>query len=303
MVEPFLPEHAVTQPQPNGTKRSGTKTLGLWLLLIAMLFGVWHVFASGRPDDTTLTALTAEKTTDYSGWAAAFGTLFLLSIALMAWFARTYLVSRNLHQLLEAPNRAYALGRYSEAVLILRKLHESTRRGDRTFIESLLARALVRSGAFAEARSLYVELERNGNILHTGVLRTLAASNLAFIYALSGDTAPAHKWLQEAWTRLAKVSDGEREKAGSIVHWAKAIVLVREGDVDGALSLLDSTWQDLRGTLTAREFVALEVLRGFAQSQKGLRAHVDHQSFEAKSDAEWLGTEWPEMRTFLQTLV
>lgn len=299
MVEPFLPEHAVTQPQPSGTSKGGAKSLGLWIVLICLLVAAWQLIRSSGPRGEMH---AEERAGDYFGWAVAFGVLFLASVALMAWFSRTYVGSRNLHLRLEVPNRAYALGRYAEAVTSLRALHESTRHTNRTTVATHLVRALIRSGSFAEARGLCVELERNGNVLHTGVLRALAAANLAFTYALAGDTETAHRWLRETWARLAKVSDGERTAIGLTYHSAKAIVLLREGDAEAALAHLESSWDDFRGTLTARELVALEVLRRFAQSQRGLRAHVDPTPLEGPNDAAWLGAEWPEIRTFLQTL-
>jgi hypothetical protein len=130
------------------------------------------------------------------------------------------------------------------------------------------------------------------------------ATQAALVHALRGDIPVAERWLQDARTRLAKNKD---DRIGHAAHLclAESILAARKGDYEGAAAQLDARWLELRYAFTADFFRVAEVVRSFAETQRGVRAsNVAAERLiriepVQKGEFEFLGVAWPEMQLFL----
>jgi hypothetical protein len=163
--------------------------------------------------------------------------------------------------------------------------------------------ALLRTGDLASATETLTALDRR-TARGMPTLRAKIASQLAVLYALRGEPAPADRWIAETKARL-KGTGNEQRIDGALV-FTQLVNGIRRDDEETALESLAAAWETLEGTLPTAELRPFRVLRAFATARRRppetLAADPSVRgAFEGVRPRElsWLGVDWPEMHAFL----
>lgn len=313
-AEPFLPEPEVTAAPP--PKKSGVKTLVLWVILIVMFLTIWQFLtpaerkpASNMNEAAEATQRICDACTSSSGssWSTIMALAPLLIVVVLAYFfLRAYKLNDTFNLAQEPGRLAMVNRRFDEAVELFRASvpRFAKQPAYRAMAVLNVGEALVRAGRLDEAIAAFAEVERSRILLLGSGVRTRIATHTALVYALSGEIAVAERWTADARMRIAKNKDDRLGHAAQLCL-AEAVLASRKGDHAGAVALLDARWLEMRFSLNADSFRAVEVVRTFAETQRGLRA--SNAAAERliriepvhKGEFAYLGVNWPEMKLFL----
>jgi hypothetical protein len=298
---PFLPE---PDPGPRPPVRRGAKTLVLWVLLVVVFLVVWQALQPSGQHQAPPEAPACEP----QFWQTTVFTVvpFGLCVLLFFWFLRTYRVSLDFNLAQERARVALAEGRRREAIDALERLvaaHAKRPAYESSALVSL-AHAQLWAGNLDGAIATFVRLERGRRMVGTSAVRALAATHLAFAYALAGQLDAAHRWAHEARGRLVKNRD-DRLLPGAYLCLAEATIAVRRGDAERGAAMLDERWSLLREALSASAMRMVEVIRALAEAGGGVREY--HRVGErlvrieptGPGEMAFLGARWPEMQGFL----
>jgi hypothetical protein len=301
---PFLPKTGFRRFFPlTPVKRS----LVLWVLLIVLFLAIWQVITPGtsgsmppvtRPSDSSefwrdsLVSLLPAL-----GVAGLFVGIFFFSIRRM-WAFNAASASAQ---------KALGEGDYARAVAEYEAIEKRYRWPSslRSIGNFNLAVALMHRGDLANALERFAEVERKAPWSIAG-LRASLAGQLALGYALRGELDAARRWRTESEAR--KQHAGDQVGLAGLQAFADAVIDTREGKCEAFLRWIDERWRELEGTLTARTTRPLRVLRAFAMARSGgvRDAGVVDAALGAirparRGEFEMLGTQWPEMHSFLET--
>jgi hypothetical protein len=302
MSEPFLPEHAQQQaPQP---KQAPRKTVLLWLGIIGLFAVLWFFFNDPK---AKMQRLPPCELQDPSIWLAlgpvATGlSIFVVLIVVLLW--RAYAATGSFNKDCELAAVASAHGDFEQAASLYGQVLQKykTKPAYVALMHHNIGVMQLSAGRFPEAVASLANVERSRTALFTSGLRTLTCAHLAQTYALAGDLRSAEKWSTEAHQRSPKVTDQNRLHIVAALHFADAIRLCREGKHVDAVAPLLTHWSTLRSTFSAKQMYMVEVLRAFAETHGGIRAHVSEVSRSGSpKELTMLVASWPEMRAFAVT--
>ncbi len=314
-AEPFLPEPEVIAAPPS--KKSGVKTLVLWVILIVMFLTIWQFLtpAERQPasnmneaaDATHQICAAACTSSASSSWSTILALSPLLIVVVLAYFfLRAYKLNDTFNLAQEPGRLAMVHRRFDEAAALFRASVPRFAKQPAYLAMAVLnvGEALLRAGRLDESIATFAEVERSRVLLLGSGVRTRIATHTALVYALSGDTALAERWTTDARMRIAKNKEDRLGHAAQLCL-AEAILSARKGDHAAAVALLDARWLEMRFSLNADSFRAVEVVRTFAETQRGVRAsnaaaeRLIRIEPVSKGEFAYLGVKWPEMKLFL----
>jgi hypothetical protein len=305
-MPPSLPEPEPDPAPPPAKKKQAKKTLLLWVLLIFMFLGIWQFLSpssgGGAAPEPKLPPCEA------SGWSSSYPLLgaVLICCGFFFWIYRLYGVGRDFALATEPATLAGAERRFGDAVSIFDDLLERYKKKPGYVASLSLSKgyAELLAGRLDQALATFIRTEKMKNILFSSGVRTLAATYLAFVYALRGDVSSSETWVGESRRRLAKNKDNRLLYAARLCE-AEAALAIRKGDPEAAIRLLEASWSKLRESLTGNALRVIEVLRSLAESSRGPRGYnvVGERLVRVEpvipGEFDFLGAAWPEMQTFL----
>lgn len=307
-MTPYLPEHAPPPPPPPSAKKSSVKTLLLWIVLIVMFLTVWQFLTPAEKEPAAPPPQCVAPCVEPSGWSSTLVTLIPLAvvITLFVMFIRRLQGGQNLNAEQEPAFRAIAQRRFGEALGIFRTLAAKYEKKPlvRSVIDLGIADTELWAGNLDASILACIGVDQRTTMgIETGV-RVVAAADLAFLYALTGDLSAADRWRDEARARLTKTNDGRMATAGKL-RLAEAILACRRGAPKDAIALLEEAWLDLRFSFIANWMRVAEVIRAFAEAQGDVREQnvVAGRLVRIEpvigNELAFLGRKWPEMHAFL----
>ncbi|HEX6836507.1 MAG TPA: hypothetical protein VF334_08030 [Polyangia bacterium] len=297
---PYLPP---AEPTDNpAAKKSGRKTLLVWLLLVMMFVAIYQLMSVPTPHHV---AHAAPPPRDDTWSSLAFGVLPALGVVvLFIMFLRMQLRGGGkLNAALEPGNLALADGDLGRAADVFAAVaHQYRKQTTYAAVAKLsLSTALMRQGELARATDAAVEVERAPGLLFGGDVRTMAAIHLGMLYALRGELDAAGRWCDDARRRLPRGHN--RTLSAALLRIAEILVLARSGKRDDAARALDRDWHRLEEALTVASMRKAWLVRAWCAAADPSRGSVEPWLTMAragrKGELRWLGAEWPELRAFL----
>jgi hypothetical protein len=303
---PFLPEpEPVTPPTP--PKKSGRKTLVLWVILIMMFLAIWQ-FLAPEPGTGKPPAPVAPPCEPASWWVTTAPWLAIAVCLFFAvrWFLRAYGQSLEFNVAQEPGRVAVAERRFGAAFdVFARNVVAYAKKPPYVASANLaLGHAQLWAGEIPRAIETFAGIEKKRAVLFSSSVRTIAAVNLAFAQALAGQPDAAERWCAETRARLAKNRDDRLEYAARLCL-AEATIALRRGRGVDAAALLEKNWVTMREVLNANMMRVAEVLRAFAEAAGGVRQSntIPERLVRVEpvlpGEFAFLGLQWPEMQTFL----
>ena len=307
MGTPYLPEHAPPPREAPSAKKTGIRTLVLWVILIALFLTIWQ-FLSPAEKPFAPPPRCVAPCVEPAGWGSSLISFIPIAflVFLFFLFMRRIQGGQNLNAEQEPAFRAIAQRRFGEALTVFRAL--STKYEKKPLVRSVIdlgiADTEMWSGNLDAAMLACIGVDQRTTMgIDTGV-RVVAAADLAFLHALSGDLAAADRWRDEARTRLTKTNDARMATAGKL-RLAEAILACRRGAPKDAIALLEESWLELRFSFIANWMRVAEVIRAFAEAQGDVReqnvvaGRLVRIEPVVGNEMAFLGRKWPEMHAFL----
>jgi hypothetical protein len=302
---PYLPEPEPVET-PKAKPQGAKNTLVLWFVLIA-LFAAVYTFLSPSGSGAAREALPTCEQASVSWGGVALGWIpALLFSGLLIFLWRAFVVGNEFHRTLETSHVALAEHRYADALAaldgMLAKYRTKLSYGANVHLQR--ATAFELAGRLDEAVDACIQIERMPSLAFTSGARAFAGARLAELYAMKGDLDASERWAREVRARLAKNHDDRMAYAARLCV-AEAIALVRRGSSREAVALLEASWDKLRFTLSGRDMLVPEAVRGLAEAQASLReqnvatVRVLRLGEASRGELAFLGASWPEMRAFL----
>lgn len=273
---------------PSTDRPTGLRTLGLWVLLIALFLAIYRVYAiPGAGHDWMPTVLLL----------AVVGSIGGVGVW-VAWL-------RRVHRRFNAKNLSgldrLARGDLEVAEKIFAELAVEVRRPALRPVALLnCAYVQLRRGQLAEAANGFARVERTGR----GAIGALASGHLAVTCAIANRLDEAQRWIDRAAANYARIPTA-RSLIGQ-VPLARAVVACRRGNPAEAVRVLDEGWSRFQSALSGDVMRPLRMVRALALEAAGgegsarpLAAQLAVLAEERPADLTWMAAEWPELRAFL----
>ena len=302
---PFLPEPEPLTPAAPPPKKSATKTLVLWVVLIVMFLAIWQFLTPSGAAPPKPELPPCESSPSYAAlWVGV--AAMALFVFVYRWFMKTYAQSLEFNVAQEPARLAIAERRFDAALEIFaRTRHAYAKKPAYEASASLaLGHAQMSAGRLDQAIETLATVERGRKVLFSSAVRTLAAAHLAFAQALAGQLEASERWATEARSRLGKNRDDRIDYAARLCL-AEAVVMLRRGRPEDASALLEKNWTVMREVLNGNTMRVAEVLSAFAESARGVRQSNTMAERLVRvepvrpGDFTFLGVQWPEMQAFL----
>jgi hypothetical protein len=305
---PYLP---AAEPTDNPKEKIGAKRILLWLLLVLVFVSIYQLFAGPSPPQRTTQLPTPVHEVSFftllcGSWLpmlAQFGVFYWLALSFVRWQLRG---GARLNAKLEPGHIALADGDMQLAVEVYRRVAQDYRRQRHyaALANLSLAEAYIRQGEFDAAIGVLRVADKTRNLMFGSNIRVMVATDLCLIYALRGDLNAAMRWLEDARRRLAR-SKEVRHFNAALLRLTEATVLCRAGKHEEAKRILDSDWPRLESALFSSVMRRAWLLRAFLAGSDPTRMSGEPMltvlRSARKNELEWMGKEWPELRTFLVT--
>jgi hypothetical protein len=299
--EPYLPprEPSDNPPAAPAKKAGVTKTLLLWVLLIVMFIVIYQFFNS---PSTTHHVSAHQETASGGGSSWIYGWLPGGAVVGMFFFFFYRLRGGNqLNQKLEPGMMALADGDLGRALAVFDQAAKEYRKQAHyvALIATWQASVRLRQGAFSDAADNLIGAERTAGLLYGSDVRASAAVDLAHLYGLRGQLDAAGRWIADGRRRLPKV--GHRLGLAAKLRVAEALVAARRGEREQAARLLDGDWHRIESAFTVSLMREVWLLRAFVADggQRGSAETWLTLLRASRGELDWIGAEWPEMKTFL----
>ncbi len=299
-LPPFLPpteadETAARQPP----KTNSTKTLVLWIVLMAMFAAIWWFMKDGAP--TPPPRKTCEPCSAFSWWSLV---AFLPLAVMFLWMRSIFKATRGYNRDHEPASLALSDGRWAEAASLFAALAQRyPRHGAQLIARYQMGAALLHQGDLDAALREAIASEKGG-LLFGREARGRGATQLAQIYALRGELDLAKQWAIEARKRLMHV--GDRLFQGALLRVAETALLCRQGAFAEALAGLDRDQRLLESMLATRTMAEVWLLRAFALQQTTdardagrIDPWLTLLRTRPRGSLDYLAKRWPELHAFL----
>ncbi len=261
----------------------------LWGLVISVSVGTFAVASDSPPSSTVV----------YGGVG---GLLALYCVV------QVMLDTRQMRRFAAENNAAIAMlvrGEHQRAHAVFWAWAERTRM---PYVNAVarynVATVLVHRGELEHAIETYIDSEVHfEKALKRAALYRTSAVEIAYAYALLGNTDKATEWLKHADDRKNAHPTMPSFVAQNVS--ARALLECRSGRPAEAARLLDDSWNECEALLAGASLRSLRVIRAFAQATADVRnAGVAERTLSDMRPAydgefDFLGVAWPEMAAFL----
>jgi hypothetical protein len=284
---PYLPPLEPTDNAP--LKKHVRRTIFLWLLLMLMFVSIYQFFGTPETHHHVAHAPPRDDWNPISSLLPA-----LVALGVFYWLIRRQLATgARLSAKLEPGQQALADGDLGRAVETFAAVARQYKRQP--------ACAAMAKLQLKKALDAAAEAERAPGLLFRSEVRLHAATDLALLYALSGDSHAATRWCEDGRRRLA--SAGQRALCAALLRQAEIVVVARTGQNGDAARAFDRDWRRLEEVLPAAWMRISWVVRCFVAAGDGTRGSVEPWLTMARSgrkgELRWMAAEWPELAAFL----
>jgi len=274
-VTELMPPEDYYRPQVRSPGARGLAWFLIWMIATFMLF--WS---------------TASMT--------AVGSLILVASLLLYWQRHSQVdaveSNQDAIQLLNEGSVDDAARRFEELAKEEQKTH-----GHAVFVHNR-AVAYMLQGKLKRAFSLFNAVDRSRHF-RWGPNRSyepLLYAEMATCLALMGEMSEARDYRDIASSKLPR---SEMPRLALV----DTIIGLRQRRYEDVLRLLDGVWHDARDLLRVPTFRALMLLRAYALDNYGtgyedqIRGLISSATTGRRGEFDYLATEWPEFRQFLES--
>jgi tetratricopeptide (TPR) repeat protein len=298
MDAPFLPPPAADNPIPQ--KKSPAKTFVIWFLLIVLFLALCNYFTISSSPQPSVAARI------YDGFFSLLSYGWPFAIIGFVFFYLWWQFRNSVQfQLAQEPGLiALAEGQLDRAATLFQETIQKYKNQQQyaAVARHNHAVALRRQGNLARAIEKFIAVEKGAGLVYSAEIRLLAAIQLADCYALRGELAASHQWIDESRKRLARSS--HRTHSACQLRLAEATLQCREGKFADALRGLERDWRQLEGNLAVVMMRTAWLLRAFALSHEGGPRDASAAPYLMMlrgQSLDHLAVDWPELKTFLAT--